>query len=110
MIVCSCNRLSDRDIRRVTRGAAQVLTAAEVYDCLGCETRCGHCAPTIKRIMQQTLAQGEAGCCLPTATETRSSAAPRRDPDMVPPADPMSPCPKWRPADHEHDYFPPLFP
>jgi bacterioferritin-associated ferredoxin len=52
MIVCSCNRLSDGDVRRVASGAARALTAAQVYDCLGCGTRCGRCVPTIKRIMQ----------------------------------------------------------
>jgi bacterioferritin-associated ferredoxin len=63
MIICSCNILSDRDVRRVVTGAgAQQLTAGQVYDCLRCGARCGRCARTIKQIMQEALARCEAGC------------------------------------------------
>jgi len=56
MIICSCNALSDHDVRRVmTDAGAQTLTAGKVYDCLGCGARCGRCARTIKRIMLEAL-------------------------------------------------------
>ena len=72
MIICSCNMLSDRDVRGVAAGAgAQPLTAGQVYDCLGCGARCGRCARTIKRIMQEALAACEAGCACCMADRDR---------------------------------------
>jgi bacterioferritin-associated ferredoxin len=63
MIVCSCNVLSDREVRRVvTESAAQQLTARQVYRCLGCSARCGRCSGTIKGIIDQALALRIAGC------------------------------------------------
>ncbi|MGA6962229.1 MAG: (2Fe-2S)-binding protein [Xanthobacteraceae bacterium] len=57
MIVCSCNVLSDHEIRDVvTASGLQSLTAHEVYGCLGCSMRCGRCAHAIKRILNETLA------------------------------------------------------
>lgn len=61
MIVCSCNVLSDSDIRTAcTRSAPR--TAGEVYGCLGCSPQCGRCARTIKEIMDEAL--GAAACAL----------------------------------------------
>jgi len=73
MIICSCNVLSDGEVRRVVTGAeAQLRTAGQVYDCLGCGARCGRCARTIKRIMQEALAPCEAGCaCCPADRDRR---------------------------------------
>lgn len=63
MIVCSCNVLSDHEIRDVvTASGLQSLTAHEVYGCLGCSMRCGRCARAIKRILNETLADC-ASCC-----------------------------------------------
>ena len=56
MIICSCNRLSDDDVRRVARSGAEVLTPREVYDRLGCAARCGRCASTIRRINEEVSA------------------------------------------------------
>jgi len=77
MIICSCNMLSDRDVRGVVTGAgSQLLTAGQVYDCLGCGARCGRCARTIKRIMQEALAPCEAGCaCCPADRDRRQVPA-----------------------------------
>ena len=56
MIVCSCNVLSDDDVRAAVSAAADVpRTAREVYGCLGCSAECGRCARTIKRIMTEAL-------------------------------------------------------
>jgi bacterioferritin-associated ferredoxin len=62
MIVCSCNVLSEQDVRTAVRANAPVRTAGQVYGCLGCSPQCGRCARTIRRIMDETLqSSGAAG-------------------------------------------------
>jgi bacterioferritin-associated ferredoxin len=64
MIVCSCNVLSDRDVRATLAGGQSApRTAGEVYHCLGCSARCGRCARTIRRIMDEALGTAEPACC-----------------------------------------------
>src|SRR3954453_16725139 len=73
MIVCSCNVLSDGDVRAcLNPGPDCPRTPAQVYRCLGCSPECGHCARTIRSIMDQALAAGTQtghaepctrGCC-----------------------------------------------
>lgn len=54
MIVCSCNVISDHDIRdAVLSAAAEFNSTAQVYDCLGCTVRCGHCSHSVNRILQE---------------------------------------------------------
>ena len=54
MIVCSCNTLSDQEIRNVvTASREQPLSAQQVYDCLGCSVQCGRCARGVKRIITE---------------------------------------------------------
>jgi bacterioferritin-associated ferredoxin len=67
MIVCSCNVLSDTDVRSaVTAPTGRPRTAGQVYGCLGCSAQCGRCARTIKRIMDEALASCPVGCaCCP---------------------------------------------
>ena len=74
MIVCSCNVLSDGDVRAcLHQGPGCPLTPAQVYRCLGCRPECGHCARTIRTIMDQALAAAAndtacpKGCCSPLA-------------------------------------------
>jgi bacterioferritin-associated ferredoxin len=55
MIVCSCNVLSDHDVRTVA-AAQSPRTTGQVYGCLGCSAQCGRCARTIRRIMDEALA------------------------------------------------------
>jgi bacterioferritin-associated ferredoxin len=64
MIVCSCNVLSDHDVRTaVNHPTASPRSAGEVYGCLGCSAQCGRCARTIKRIMDDALGTAcPAGC------------------------------------------------
>ena len=63
MIVCSCNVLTDHDVRATLSGGhAAPRTAGEVYHCLGCSAQCGRCARTIRRIMDEALA-ASPGCC-----------------------------------------------
>ena len=64
MIVCSCNVLSDRDVRGTISGnVAAPRTAGEVYTCLGCSAQCGRCARTIRRIMDEAIAASSPACC-----------------------------------------------
>lgn len=63
MIVCSCNVISDRDVRSAV-GAAQGLprNARQVYDCLGCSVECGRCASTVKTIVEEALGACAKAC------------------------------------------------
>jgi bacterioferritin-associated ferredoxin len=75
MIVCSCNVLSDHDVRNaVTAASGLPRSAKEVYGCLGCSAECGRCARTIKTIIDDALgpcAQAcGAGCPHSAAEET----------------------------------------
>jgi bacterioferritin-associated ferredoxin len=57
MIVCSCNVFSDAQVRSAIAGAAQRPRVSRVYASLGCAAKCGRCAHTIKKIIDET------GCC-----------------------------------------------
>jgi bacterioferritin-associated ferredoxin len=60
MIVCSCNVLSDHDVRAtLTAGEQAPRTTGQVYGCLGCSPQCGRCARTIRRIMDEALAPAD---------------------------------------------------
>jgi bacterioferritin-associated ferredoxin len=66
MIVCSCNVLSDHDVRTVVANPAPPVKAGQVYGCLGCSPQCGRCARTIRRIMNEALTAGSSACtCCP---------------------------------------------
>ena len=62
MIICSCNVLTDHDVRSTLSGAEGARTAGEVYDRLGCSVQCGRCARTIRRILNEALAAGDSAC------------------------------------------------
>lgn len=54
MIVCSCNVISDHDVRDVVVSTGDELcSAAQVYDCLGCSVHCGRCARSVRRILRE---------------------------------------------------------
>jgi bacterioferritin-associated ferredoxin len=61
MIVCSCNVLSDSEVRDAARTAARRSTA-HVYGCLGCSAQCGRCARTIRKIIDEALDGAKLGC------------------------------------------------
>ena len=56
MIICSCNVLTDHDVRSTLSGAEGARTVGEVYDRLGCSVQCGRCARTIRRILNAVAA------------------------------------------------------
>jgi bacterioferritin-associated ferredoxin len=67
MIVCSCNVLSDHDVRHAVNTADNALcNAKQIYDCLGCSAECGRCARTIKTIIDEACRECarvcQAGC------------------------------------------------
>lgn len=67
MIVCSCNVLSDDDVRSAVSASADLpRTARQVYGCLGCSAECGRCARTINKIIKDALGacarECAAGC------------------------------------------------
>lgn len=62
MIVCSCNVLSDHDIRAAVAVKAP-RSAGQVYGCLGCSAQCGRCVRTIRKIMDDANAACAAACC-----------------------------------------------
>jgi len=64
MIVCSCNVLSDQDVRNaVTAPSDFPRSAKQVYGCLGCSAECGRCARTIKTIIDEALGPCAEACC-----------------------------------------------
>jgi bacterioferritin-associated ferredoxin len=60
MIVCSCNVLSDVDVRTVAYTATR-RTTSYVYGCLGCRARCGRCARSIREIMDEVFDGAKVG-------------------------------------------------
>jgi bacterioferritin-associated ferredoxin len=64
VIVCSCNVLSDGDVRAcLGPGPGCPRTPAQVYRCLGCSPNCGRCARTIRSIMEQALGAAADEAC-----------------------------------------------
>jgi bacterioferritin-associated ferredoxin len=55
MIVCSCNVLSDQDVRSACQAEERPRSTGQVYGCLGCSAQCGRCARTIRKIMDEAL-------------------------------------------------------
>ena len=62
MIVCSCNVLTDHDVRTAVTAEARPRSTGQVYGCLGCSAQCGRCARTIRKIMDEALDASEAAC------------------------------------------------
>ena len=63
MIVCSCNVLSDHDVRTAVTAETRPRSTGQVYGCLGCSAQCGRCARTIRKIMDEALAVACPSAC-----------------------------------------------
>jgi bacterioferritin-associated ferredoxin len=63
MIVCSCNVLSDQDVRTAVTAEGRPRSTGQVYGCLGCSAQCGRCARTIRKIMDEALDSAAASAC-----------------------------------------------
>lgn len=59
MIICSCNVLSDQDVRSAVE-AERMRSSSQVYGCLGCSAKCGRCARNIRRLMDEALGGARA--------------------------------------------------
>ena len=65
MIVCSCNVLSDHDVRNAVSAIGDLpRNAKQIYGCLGCSAECGRCARTIKTIIEEALGPCAKTCGL----------------------------------------------
>jgi bacterioferritin-associated ferredoxin len=62
MIVCSCNVLSDSQVRETCARADAPRSPFQVYQCLGCSPQCGRCARTIRSIMNEALGSACETC------------------------------------------------
>lgn len=62
MIVCSCNVLSDAQVRDTVADETGPRKTVEVYRCLGCSPQCGRCARTIRAIMDEALGRPCDSC------------------------------------------------
>jgi bacterioferritin-associated ferredoxin len=63
MIVCSCNVLTDHDVRNAVVAAEDLpRNAKQIYGCLGCSAECGRCARTIKTIIDEALGACAKSC------------------------------------------------
>ena len=72
MLVCHCNGVSDRTVRRVVRDGA--LTVSEVGRACGAGTCCEGCGPTINRIIRAE-SHRQAKTSEPGATPTAVATA-----------------------------------
>jgi bacterioferritin-associated ferredoxin len=89
MIVCSCNVLSDHDIRHAVRTADDALRKArQIFGCLGCSAACGRCARAIKTIIDEALGACPLAFCAgcphrqTVATSRMSLNAPSPRPEL----------------------------
>ena len=73
MIVCSCNRLTDRAIRGCASPGGGPLRVLDVYAMLGCAPQCGKCASTIATVIRQ--AQRTTCDCDPASCTCAAEAA-----------------------------------
>ena len=55
MIVCSCNVFSDAQVRLAVASAARRPRISRVYASLGCAAKCGGCARTISKIIDEAV-------------------------------------------------------
>src|SRR3954449_8935801 len=64
MIVCSCNVLSDHDVRSAVSASSDLpRNPKQIYGCLGCSAECGRCARTINTIIDEALGACAEVCC-----------------------------------------------
>jgi len=63
MIICSCNVLSDDDVRNAVNASEDLpRNPKQIYGCLGCSAECGRCARTIKTIIDEALGACANAC------------------------------------------------
>jgi bacterioferritin-associated ferredoxin len=58
MILCSCNRITEDEVRKAARSGAPTVEAA--YACLGCEAQCGCCLDYAQEIIDAERHSGRS--------------------------------------------------
>jgi bacterioferritin-associated ferredoxin len=53
MMICSCNVLSDHEVRFAVAANNPLRTIGRLFRYLGCTAQCGRCAQSIKRIRDE---------------------------------------------------------
>ena len=71
MIVCSCNVFSDAEVRSAVASAAQRPRISRIYASLGCAAKCGGCARTIRKIIDEA---GDCAMSMMVRTNFRANA------------------------------------
>ncbi|MGO9004507.1 MAG: bacterioferritin-associated ferredoxin [Beijerinckiaceae bacterium] len=61
MIVCSCNVITDSEIRASLQDETCPRTLAAVYRCLGCSPNCGRCCATVRMIIAEAAPERPGG-------------------------------------------------
>lgn len=61
MIVCSCNVLSDHQIREHL-GGLEKPTVGAIFRRVGCQPQCGRCAGNIAALVSEHRASGAGDC------------------------------------------------
>ncbi|MGE0222198.1 MAG: bacterioferritin-associated ferredoxin [Acetobacteraceae bacterium] len=54
MYVCLCNALTDQRVRDAAEAGAT--RPSQIYGACGCVVQCGGCAPTLRRILNESVA------------------------------------------------------
>jgi bacterioferritin-associated ferredoxin len=74
MIVCSCNFVTDSEIRATLAGGACPRTPFAVYERLGCRLNCGRCIATVRTIINEANAETATGGSSREACEMDAAA------------------------------------
>jgi bacterioferritin-associated ferredoxin len=53
MIVCSCNVLSDHDVRKALESTNPPSTPGRVHRHFGCKPQCGRCARSLRELIDE---------------------------------------------------------
>lgn len=61
MVVCLCNRISDRDLHPHTGDGCA--TVSMVYQALGVRPQCGKCVPFVRQMLRQAPELGAGQRC-----------------------------------------------
>ncbi len=61
MIICSCNVLSDKEVRTALAAPTPPRTPAQVHRHLGCKPECGRCVRSMREIIERTRLETPAG-------------------------------------------------
>ena len=51
MIVCICNRITEKEVREAARSGAT--TPEKAYACVGCEVQCGCCLDYAQKVIDE---------------------------------------------------------